>query len=80
MTTRDGIGAPRRPEVVERDKRALEVIRKRHTEGKCTRLADLREVLDHDLSRSQVFYVLKRLQAAGHIERRAGYIWCVTDD
>lgn len=80
MTTRDGIGAPRRPEVVERDRQALELIRRRHEEGQCTRLADLRKVLDPELSRSQVFYVLKRLQADGLIERRAGYVWCVRDD
>ena len=65
MTTADGIGSPRRREVVERDRTVLEMIKARHSIGKCTRLSDVREVLPPDLSRSQSFYVLKRLQAAG---------------
>lgn len=80
MTTRDGIGAPRRRDVVERDRAALELIRKRHAEGQCTRLGDVRKVLDASLTRSQCFYVLKRLEAAGLIERRAGYLWCITEE
>lgn len=78
MTTRDGIGAPRKAIVVERDRQALDLIMEREAKGLCTRLGDLRKALDPELSRSQVFYVLKRLQAAGHIERRAGYLWCST--
>lgn len=80
MTTRDGIGAPRRRDVVERDRVALELIRKRHADGLCTRLADVRAILDPNLSRSQCFYVLKRLEAAGLIERRAGYLWCLVSE
>lgn len=79
MTSKDGIGAPRRRDVVERDRAALDLIRKRQTDGLCTRLADVRAVLDPGLSRSQCFYVLKRLEAAGLIERRAGYLWCVAE-
>lgn len=77
MTTKDGIGAPRRKDVVERDKKALDLIRQRDAEGLCTRLADIRRILDPSLSRSQVFYVMKRLERDGHIERRSGYLWCL---
>jgi DNA-binding Lrp family transcriptional regulator len=80
MTTRDGIGAPRKRDVVDRDRTALELIRQRSADGQCTRLSDLKKVLDPSLSRSQVFYVFKRLQAAGLIERRAGYLWCIADE
>ena len=79
MTTRDGIGAPRKRDVVERDRLALDLIRERHERDLCTRLADVRKILDPSLSRSQVFYVFKRLEAAGHIERRAGYLWCISE-
>lgn len=79
MTTRDGIGAPRQRDVVERDKTALDLITTRALEGNCTRLSDVRKVLDPSLSRSQVFYVFKRLEASGAIERRAGYLWCLRD-
>lgn len=79
MTTRDGIGSPRRREVVERDRTVLEMIKTRHSDGKCTRLSDVREVLPAYLSRSQSFYVLKRLQAAGLVERRSGYLWCIPE-
>lgn len=79
MTTRDGIGAPRRKDVVERDRKALALITKRHNEGLCTRLGDVRKILEPSLSRSQVFYVFKRLEASGVIERRAGYLWCVVE-
>lgn len=80
MTTKDGIGAPRRKHVVERDEKALEYIRLRAAEDLCTRLADVRKILDPSLSRSQVFYVFKRLEAAGKIERRSGYLWCLVED
>ena len=80
MTSRDGIGAPRHRDVVERDRMALELIRRRHADGLCTRLGDVRKVLDQSLSRGQCFYVLKRLEAAGVIERRAGYLWCMSDE
>lgn len=79
MTTKDGIGAPRKLAVVERDRKALDLIRQRAEEELCTRLSDVRKVLDPSLSRSQVFYVFKRLEAEGLIERRSGYLWCVTD-
>jgi DNA-binding Lrp family transcriptional regulator len=79
MTTRDGIGAPRQRDVVERDAQALELIKTRQAEGLCTRLADVKKILDPSLSRSQVFYVFKRLEAAGIIERRAGYLWCLRE-
>lgn len=79
MTSKDGIGSPRKREVVERDRTALEMIKARHSTGKCTRLSDVREVLPADLSRSQSFYVLKRLQAAGLVERRSGYLWCIPE-
>jgi uncharacterized membrane protein len=80
MTTRDGIGAPRKKDVVERDRKALELIRQRAAEGLCTRLADVRKALDSNLSRSQAFYVLKRLESEGIIERKAGYLWCVVEE
>lgn len=79
MTTKDGIGAPRRKYVVERDLKAFELITQRNDEGLCTRLSDVRKVLDPSLSRSQVFYVFKRLEAEGLIERRAGYLWCAVE-
>lgn len=83
MTTRDGIGSPRRREVVERDARALDLIRRRHADGLCTRLADVRKHLtetEPDLTRGQCYYVVKRLEASGAIERRAGYLWCVREE
>lgn len=80
MASRDGIGAPRRREVVERDLAALTLIKARADDGLCTRLSDIRKALDPALSRSQCFYVLKRLEASGVIERRAGYLWCVVDE
>lgn len=79
MTTRDGIGSPRRRDVVERDRLVLGMIKDRHEQGLCTRLSDVRKVLPEDLSRSQSFYVLKRLQMAGLVERRAGYLWCIPE-
>lgn len=79
MTTRDGIGSPRRRDVVERDRAVFEMIKDRHANGQCTRLSDVRKILPEDLSRSQSFYVLKRLQAAGLVERRAGYLWCIPE-
>jgi uncharacterized membrane protein len=80
VTTKDGIGAPRKRAVVDRDNKALELITQRYNEGLCTRLSDIRKILDPNLSRSQVFYVLKRLESAGCIERRAGYLWCVPEE
>lgn len=80
MTTRDGIGAPRKREVVERDEQAMRIIRERQEKGLCTRLSDLKRGLDPGLSRGQVFYVFKRLQSRGMIERRAGYLWCIVDE
>jgi len=77
VTTKDGIGAPRQKDVVARDKKALSLITERAEQGLCTRLADVRKVLDPMLSRGQIFYVFKRLEAAGRIERRAGYLWCL---
>lgn len=77
--TPDGIGSPRKREVVERDRTVLDMIKRRHELDLCTRLSDVRKVLPEDLSRSQAFYVLKRLQAAGLIERRAGYLWCIPE-
>jgi hypothetical protein len=79
VTTRDGIGSPRKRDVVERDRKVLDMIKTRHEAGLCTRLSDVRKILPEDLSRSQSFYVLKRLQTAGLIERRAGYLWCIPD-
>jgi hypothetical protein len=79
MTAPDGVGSPRRREVVARDRSVLEMIKARHAQGLCTRLSDVRKVLPSDLSRSQSFYVLKRLQTAGLIERRAGYLWCIPE-
>lgn len=80
MTTRDGIGAPRKREIVERDQIVLDLIRTRAEEDKCTRLEDVRRTLGDGLSRSQAYYVLCRLRDNGLIERRAGYIWCLVDD
>lgn len=83
MTTRDGIGSPRRREVVERDEIALTLIKTRASENLCTRLSDIRRSLterEPNLSRGQCYYVVKRLEAAGHIERRAGYLWCIAED
>lgn len=79
MTTRDGIGAPRKREIVERDQVVLDLIRDRANDGRCTRLDDVRRVLGDGLSRSQAYYVLCRLRDAGIIERRAGYIWCIIE-
>jgi hypothetical protein len=80
MTTKDGIGAPRHKDVVERDRKVHELIKQRHADGLCTRLSDVRKILDPDLSRSQAFYVLKRLERDRLIERRAGYLWCVVEE
>ena len=79
MTTKDGIGAPRKRDVIERDQKALGLIQERYAQNLCTRLSDVRKILDPSLSRSQIFYVFKRLEASGAIERRAGYLWCVVE-
>ena len=78
MTSRDGIGAPRRQEVVERDQMILDLIRDRAEAGNCTRLSDVRRALGDGVSRSQAYYVLTRLRREGLVTREAGYLWCLT--
>ncbi len=80
MTSRDGIGAPRKREVVERDQAVLDLIKTRAEEGNCTRLKDVQNTLGKNVTRSQAYYVLCRLRNAGLIERRAGYIWCLLEE
>jgi hypothetical protein len=80
MAARDGIGAPRKPSTLERERLILqEALRLHEVEKRGLRYEDAAKVCEAGTgeipSRKQVNYSLQRLAIAGVIERRGGYVW-----
>lgn len=69
MSTR--IGAPRRPEVIERDARVLRAVREFGRKG--VHVSKLRK--ECDVNQRLLYHSLTRLQRLGLVERRDGYLW-----
>lgn len=75
MSTKDGVGAPRSPETIARDKAILaEAKRLMRKEKRPLRNADVRRMYP-DISDNQIYYALRRLAQAGSLERKDGYNW-----
>lgn len=74
MTAQDGVGAPRKPEIIERDANVLAAVINRRERG--ARVGDLTKELD--LEHRLLFHSLTRLRAQGALERRDGYRWWPT--
>lgn len=72
MTTHDGIGRPRVPEVVERDELVYRTIVELGSETG-VRAPQLRQVCD--LTQPTLRNCLGRLSQEGRIVRRSGYLW-----
>jgi hypothetical protein len=76
MASKDGIGAPRRPETINRDKAILaEAKRLQRREKRGLRASDAKRVVEGEISDNQIYYALRRLAQAGLLERRDGYSW-----
>lgn len=76
MAARDGIGAPRRPSTLERERLVLEEARRlTSAERRGLRYEDAVRVLEGDTTRKQINYTLERLARAGQLVRRDGYNW-----
>lgn len=76
MAARDGIGAPRRPVTIERERLVLEEARRlAEVERRGLRYEDAVRVLEGAVTRKQVGYTLERLARDGKLERREGYNW-----
>lgn len=76
MAARDGIGAPRRPSTIERERLVLEEARRLTAiERRGLKYEDAVRVLEDGITRKQVSYTLERLRAVGLLERRDGYNW-----
>jgi alpha-D-ribose 1-methylphosphonate 5-triphosphate synthase subunit PhnI len=76
MAARDGIGAPRRPSTIERERLVLEEARRlAQIERRGLRYEDAERVLEGDITRKQINYTLERLARAGQLVRRDGYNW-----
>jgi hypothetical protein len=76
MAARDGIGAPRRPSTIERERLVLEEARRlAQIERRGLRYEDAARVLEGDITRKQINYTLERLARAGELVRRDGYNW-----
>ena len=76
MAARDGIGAPRRPSTIERERLVLEEARRlAQIERRGLRYEDAARVLKGDTTRKQINYTLERLARAGELMRRDGYNW-----
>ncbi len=76
MAARDGIGAPRRPSTIERERLVLEEARRLTAiERRGLKYEDAARVLEDGLTRKQINYTLERLARAGQLERRDGYNW-----
>lgn len=85
MSTRDGIGAPRKPSTLEREEAILqEALRLRFVEKRGLRYEDAARACEQrtgeELTRKQVNYSLQRLANAGKLERRDGYVWYLKQD
>ncbi len=80
MAARDGIGAPRRPSTIERERLVLEEARRlAQIERRGLKYEDAARILEGDITRKQINYTLERLARAGHLERRDGYNWHPVD-
>lgn len=80
MAARDGIGAPRRPSTIERERLVLEEARRlASVERRGLRYEDALRALGGEATRKQVGYTLERLARAGQLERRGGYNWYPTE-
>ncbi len=83
MAARDGIGAPRRPSTIERERLVLEEARRlAQVEHRGFRYEDALRVLtapapsfEGTPTRKQINYTLERLARDGKLERRDGYNW-----
>jgi hypothetical protein len=76
VAARDGIGAPRRPSTIERERLVLEEARRlASVERRGLRYEDAARVLEDGTTRKQVNYTLERLARGGQLERRDGYNW-----
>lgn len=76
MTSRDGIGAPRRLDTIAREEAVLaEARRLARAELRGLRHEDALRVLPQGTTRKQVNYTLERLARDGHLVRRDGYAW-----
>lgn len=69
------VGAPRRPEVIERDERVLRAVR----ELGSARGVHVRRLRSHcEVNQRLLYHSLTRLQRLGLVERRDGYLWWPT--
>ncbi len=76
MAARDGIGAPRRPSTIERERLVLEEARRLASiEHRGLRYEDALRVLEDGMTRKQINYTLERLSRDGQLARRDGYNW-----
>lgn len=76
MAARDGIGAPRRPSTIERERLVLEEARRlAQVERRGLRYEDAVRVLKGEMTRKQINYTLERLARSGELVRRDGYNW-----
>lgn len=69
--TPDGIGAPRKPEIVERDELVLTIVNEHNEHG--ARVGSIANTLELDID--LIKHSLSRLRRAGKVERRDGYRW-----
>lgn len=71
-----GIGAPRSPVTIKRDKAILAEAKRIHRkEKRGLRFSDAERICEDGLSKNQVYYALRRLAQAGLLERKDGYSW-----
>lgn len=76
MASKDGVGAPRRPSVLERERLILEeAIRLSFAERRGLRYEDAVRVLGPEVTRKQIGYTLERLARDGKLKRSGGYSW-----
>jgi hypothetical protein len=76
VASKDGVGAPRKPSVLEREEAVLtEALRLHQTERRGLRYEDARKVLGDGVTRKQINYTLERLARDGRLVRRDGYSW-----
>jgi hypothetical protein len=76
MAAQDGIGAPRRPSTIERERLVLEEAKRLTAiERRGLKYEDAVRVLGEEVTRKQIGYTLERLARNGQLERRNGYNW-----
>ena len=80
MAARDGVGAPRRPSTIERERLVLEEARRlASVERRGLKYEDAARILEGEATRKQISYTLECLARAGRLERRHGYNWYVVE-